>query len=257
MAKQHIGLKIPIICVMIFSCLLNVLMFNCRDKIKIEPKLIYPGYNTKLLFYDDFNGDLQNWHIEGNGQVTITPEGKLLIEEESGSEGVAIWIRDDFSDNILIEYEVHLPQTPGINIAYICARGAKGEDIIKKLPARDGSHNRYTRSGINNYSISYHSYTPEGEHIPGSKIRKNPGQLLLSRVDTDPCLVNRLYLVHIIKISNRILFFVDGELIHDVRDKGGFGPTYREGKVGLWSHGSAGRFSMLLDNFRVFSLSPK
>ena len=92
--------------------------------------------------------------------------------------------------------------------------------------------------------------TPEGEHHPGTKVRKNPGHMLLSRVVPDPCRENRPYLIEILKLGNRILFHVDGILIHDVRDKGGFGSAYDEGKIGFWVHGQGGTFKSTFDNIR-------
>ncbi len=230
--------------------------FRCTEP-EVKPRMVIPGYRSKLLFQEEFDGNLAHWSVEGKGKLEVTEDNRLLVTSTPESEGIAVWTVQDFSGDFHLEYEVELPETAGINLAFICARGIRDEDILKELPPRNGNLNEYTRGQIRNYHIAYHCYTPEGQHASGSRVRKNPGFMLLSSTDDDPCKENRPYFINIVKIDNRIQFFVDNQLIHDVRDKGGFGPTYMNGKIGFWVHGAENMFRTIFDSVRVFKLIPK
>ena len=232
---------------------------SCSKKQKEFPWIHYPGYRTELLFCERFEGETGKWFIEGNGDVSINSEGRLLISLHPESEGIMLWINEDFSSDFQLEYEVEFLNSVGTHIIFICAKGIQGEDIIQELPPRKGNYEEYIDGQMGNYQICFHSYDQEGNHYNRSRIRKNPGNLLLSHVDSDPCKENRKYYIDVIKISNRIQFYVDGEnnLIHDVRDKGGFGAIYMNGKIGFWLQGMGGSFKVQLDNFRIFKLIPK
>ena len=63
--------------------------------------------------------------------------------------------------------------------------------------------------------------------------------------------------MNVIKLGNRIQYYVDGELVHDIRDKGGFGPVYDQGKFGFILQGNPRRFSINFDKVRVYKLIPE
>ena len=233
-----------------------LLFFACVKTQDVPPRLEYPGYRARLIFEESFAGELENWAQEGKADLSITDEGALLVEEDSLAHGVFLWIKQDFSGNFQLEFETSILETAGMQIVALCAQSSMGEDILTSLPPRNGYLQSYIGENIHSYHISYHCYTPEGKHNPGTKVRKNPGHMLLSRVEPDPCLENRSYLIDVIKLGNRILFYVDGVLIHDVRDKGGFGFAYKEGKIGFWIHGLGGQFKSIYDNIRIFQLKP-
>lgn len=101
-----------------------------------------------------------------------------------------------------------------------------------------------------------HCYTPNGQHNPGSKIKKYPGPYLLAKSPGDPCEENRGYLVDVVKTGSRIQLFVDNQKVHDLRDRGGFGQSYKEGYIGFLFQG-ASHAAMLVDNVRLFKLNPR
>lgn len=243
-----------ILCVAGTMLLLN----GCgKSGTRTRPWMLYPGYKTIPVFGEDFDGDLREWFVEGEGEVVITEENRLLVAQGVEREGVVLWTKRDFSESFQLEYEVEIPDTQGMCIVVLCAQGVDGEDILTELPPRVGEFDEYVRGRIRGYSIAYHRYNADGSSIPGSRLRKNPGRLLLSHVDPDPCRENRHYFIDVVKIGGRIQFFVDGTLIHDVRDKGGFGPVYDDGKIGFQIWGMAGVFKIFLDNVRVFRLIPE
>jgi hypothetical protein len=240
--------------------LASILIVNsCTKKTYEVPWIDYSGYKAGIIFNDGFEEGLKNWYVEGDGKIDITETGQLCITNTSDSNGVMIWSRDDFSGNFLLEYEIEFLNAPGINILFLCAEELNGEDILKDLPPRSGYIDEYTIGQIRNYQLAYHCYDRDGNHYDRSRIRKNPGKMLLSHVGYDPCREDRKYYIDVVKISNRIQFYVDGnqKLVHDVRDKGGFGPVYINGKIGFWIEGEKDIFSVLIDNIRIFKLIPQ
>ena len=242
--------------ILIFLLSMAMINLSCTRISDIQPRMSYPGYRARLIFEASFADAMDDWRMEGTADLSIMDDGALLVEEDSLSQGVFLWIRRDFSGNFQLEYETNILETAGMHILALCARSSSGRDILKSLPPRSGRLQEYIGEQIHSYHISYHCYTPEGEHDPGTKVRKNPGHMLLSRVEPDPCMENRPYQIDILKLGNRILFYVDGILIQDVRDKGGFGAAYTEGKIGFYMHGAGGIFKSTYNNIRVYQLKP-
>ena len=144
-----------------------------------------------------------------------------------------------------------------MNSVIICAEKIKEENAFTKIPLPTENLYEIVQEKTRSYQISFHSYSPDGQHTPGSKLRKNPGHLLLSYAANDPCQENRRYLIDVAKTGNRIRFFVDGNIVHDARDKGGFGPIYKKGNIGFFVHGVRGVFTTTLAKIRLFKLSSK
>lgn len=231
-----------------------VIIISCSSKSDVQPRMIISGYRAELLFADSFNTDLSQWKIEGEGTAQIISEGKLSLSLKEGSKGAAFWALPEFKGDIQLEYKITMPDSNGLFITILCAHGLEGEDIFTELPLRNGELHDYSRGQIRSYHISAHCFTVEGEHKPGSKIRKNPGHLLLARSNIDPCSENRSYYVDVVKIGSRIKFFVDDVLVHDYRDRAGFGPVYTEGRIGIWFTGNPEKFSIELNDFKVFKI---
>ena len=234
-----------------------LLFFGCNSKNNVIPRMSIPGYDTKLIFQDNFNTNLENWKEEGIGEVELTAKGKALLHLGAESKGLALWALKNFNDDFQLEFNLTIPSQKGFFIIILCAHGLQGEDILDDRLERSGALEDYSKGNIRSYHISSHCYTAEGDHIPGSKIRKNPGHLLLAKSQVDPCTGERTYYIDVVKVGNRIRYYVDDMLILDFKDRGGFGPIYSEGKIGFWIGGEPEEFSVILDNVRVFRLKAK
>jgi hypothetical protein len=226
-------------------------------KSDIRPKLSDPGYKAKLIFQDSFDEGLENWFFEGQGKAVLRPDSSLGLEAVSDTSGAVLWSRRDFSGNFQLEYEIFFLDTAGTHSVFFCAEDLDGKELRGDWISKSNSFNDYIRNLIQSYQITCHCYDRNGKPVSGSRLRKNPGSLLLAGSPTDPCKDNRMYVIDIIKVGNRIQFFSDGVLVHDVRDRGGFGPVYMKGQIGFYIQGKAGAFSAVLDNVRLFKLSPK
>lgn len=213
------------------------------------------GYKSELIFEDVFD-NLDQWRKEGSGTVTISADSQMVITDSAGSAGTAVWCLIDAEENFELEYETGFNDSSGLAILYLCTAGIQHEDMFTELPPRNGSMAEYANSPLRDYQISYHSFDA-GIHYNYTKIRKNPGGLLLSNIEEDPCIESRIYYINIIKISNRIQVYVDGQLIHDVKDKGAFGHSvYLDGKFGFWTQGWEKESTVTINHVRLFKLTP-
>lgn len=241
---------------LIFAC--GILFFTqCQKPESIFPDYKYQGYKTKLLLHDTFETDSDNWYIEGDGCVFVNNRNQLEFDSPLNQNGITLWSVDNFSGNFQIEYELNIAPESALNLVFICAKGLMEEDIITAQEKRTGFIEEYTKGKIQGYQIAYHSYSESGRYYSKSTVRKIPGQLLLAQQEEDPCNEARTYSINIIKISNRVILVVDGKIIHDVRDKGGFGNIHKEGKIGFWFQGSSSSYTATLDNIKCFKLIPE
>jgi hypothetical protein len=234
-------------------------VFRCAKQ-KEKPVTVNPAYTAKLIFKEDFSRDLRNWYVGGRGKTDITrniDHNVLRMQLDAESTDLVLWSMRDFSDNFQIEYKIIYPDSCGSHIIIFCARGAGDEDLTQMPPPPPQEFRKILEDSLAGYQISCHTYDETCRHLPNSRVRKNPGNLLLESVGTDPCQDNGVYVIDVLKIDNRIQYYVDGVLIHDLQDRGGFGPVYMSGKVGFYIQGRAGSFNVILDNIRIFKLIPK
>ncbi len=243
---------------LIFISAITALLFSfCGEEEKVSPLLVHPGFRTKLLFEDHFNGSLDSWFSEGTGEATTTEDGWLCLSAYPNSDGMAIWLKQNLDNNFQIEYRIEISESSVLNRAMICAHGLNGEDILSDLSRHSGDPDAYTNGQIRSYDFSYHCISPSGIPFQESLLRKNPGGILLSRAKNDPCLHERTYFINITKLGNRIQFFVDGNPVHDIRDKGGFSPPYAKGKFGFWIGSTRDTSITSIDYIRIFELIPE
>lgn len=230
--------------------------FRCSQRVDVQPKMSVAGYKASAQHLEDFESDLSDWQIEGLGEASIR-DGKLEALVTPQSLGFVLWYKKELPENFMVEYKLDLLDTAGTHTAYICGDTDQEADFLNMLPKRSGEQSDYTRTDVRNYQVTVHVTNKEGLPLNRSRVRKNPNYYLLAHSDIDPCMERGLYVLNIVKIGNRIQHYVDGHLIHDVRDKGGFDQRiYRNGKVGLRFDSTNKNARTRIDDFRVFQLSP-
>jgi hypothetical protein len=222
-----------------------------------KPLVQDPAYKTEILFKENFDGDLSRWYVMGQGLAQIVADSTLYLQLGPQSDYLVLWSNRDVTGNFQLEYTVRFPDTCGSHVVLFCAQGAGGKDITQMTPPLPETLETFFKDSIACYQASCHNYDAASFHMSNSRVRKNPGNLLLSSEGTDPCPDNRDYMIDIFKIDNRILIHVDGLLVHDLRDRGGFGPTYMTGKIGFMIRGRPGVFGVFIDRIRVYKLTPR
>jgi len=215
-----------------------------------------PGYETKCLLTDNFDTDLENWVFRGDGSALFTGTGRLNLTGNSKKNGVVLWLKEKIHHDFLLEYEINVNDSSGLCAVILCAQSPDNTDILNSSPPPSGNLMSYTKN-TNSYLVDFHNMSRSTGIHGASKVRKNPGYMLLSSVDRDPCSESRPYYIDIAKIGNRIQLYVDGVRIHDIRDKGGFGPAYLNGYIGFWVHGKTNQYNAEIDNVRLFRLIPE
>ncbi|HEX9934066.1 MAG TPA: DUF1961 family protein [bacterium] len=226
-------------------------------KSKGKPLVQNAAYRAETLLREDFDGDLHRWFVSGQGRVEIGPDSTLHLGLGESSDFLILWSTREVSGNFQLEYTVRFPDSCGGHAVLFCAQGEGGKDITRMSPPPVDAVDAYLKDSLSCYQVSCHNYGPDGEHISSSRVRKNPGNLLLSSAGFDPCEANRDYIIDVFKLDNRIQFYVDGVLIHDLRDRGGFGPTYQTGKIGFLIKGRPGAFSAEFNRIRLYKLKLK
>lgn len=251
MYKTYVGRGIQFLLVLLFlgwgwSC----------GKRRVFPAVELPGYKAELLFEDDFRFGLSHWFLSGEGRASWAPDSTFQLISGSDTLTTVLWLDQNFGDNIQIEYEIFFPNGLGMHWLFFCQEHIEGRPITqKRLPSKE-LWNYFLRNQLQGYEVEVHCWDSNGQFIGGSKLRRNPGRILLSGTSFDPCQENRKYVIDVAKTGNRIRVYVDGVLIHDVKDRGGFGPVYMKGQIGLGIRGKENIFYVLLHNVRIFRLKP-
>ncbi len=170
-----------------------------------------PATQPTMLFEEKF-ANLDRWHLEGKTDGASIAKGELRLDCKSrmGFEGVMAFCKQDFPDNIAIEFDFVCEKHNGLFITFIAMTGVNGEDAITGVPPRTGVFEDYY-NGTRSYHVSICRYEDDGKHTGVSNWRRNPG-LHLMVSGKDLCTeANRKYHVRIIKKGPLCRVEVDGQ----------------------------------------------
>jgi len=234
-----------------------MLWTGCNQSKEEPPWVAIAGYTANLIYHEPFTEDLSEWTLEGNGEARLTDEGMLKLLAYQGGNGLVLWAPVKLSGSFQLEYEVDISDSSGTNAVLFCAQSLEGEDLVQSSKERTGALSEYSNGALQNYMITYNTVHADGSNKNQSRVRKNPQYLLLSHSDGDPCLEGSRHLIDVVKMSNRIQFYVNGGLIHDVRDKGGFdAPVYMEGRFGFRVEPVNKDASVMIHRVKLYHLKP-
>ena len=212
--------------------------------------------SERVLFQEHF-ANLDYWHLEGlTAGASVTPAGELRLDCKSkmGQHGVMAFCKQDFPDDIAIEYDFLVEKHNGLFITFIAMTGLNGEDAITEAPKRSGVFEDYY-NGTRSYHVSICRYEDDGSHTGVSNWRRNPG-LNLMVSGKDWCTeANTLYHVRITKRGGACKVEVDGKLGANFVDPEKLpGPIPKGGKFGFRAIGADAVFRV--SNVRVTKLEP-
>src|SRR3954469_25088839 len=171
--------------------------------------------DSKVLLDEHFN-NLDRWHLEGQKQaISIPSPGQLRLACEStmGQVGAMAFCKQDFPDDICIEYDLIVENHNGLLITFVAMQGVHGEDAITGVPAREGVFDDYVgeKASTRSYHVSVCRYDDEGKHTGVSNWRRNPGlHLMTSGKDLCPE-TNQPYHLRITKRGPAGAVFVNNE----------------------------------------------
>ena len=212
-----------------------------------------PTTQPRVLFEDKFK-NLDNWHLEGLKEGISVKDGELRLDCKSkmGMHGAMAFCKQDFPDNIAIEYDFIVEQHNGLFITLIAMTDVNGGDALKVNPPRTGIFEDYY-NGTRSYHVSICRYEDSGEHTGVSNWRRNPG-LHLMVSGKDLCQeTGKKYHVKITKRGGRCKVEVDGQGGAEFTDPEKLpGPIPVGGKFGFRAIGARAVFRV--SNVKVTAL---
>src|SRR5688572_4562533 len=128
------------------------------------------------MLLDERFHNFDRWHLEGLTRgVSLRDRALRLACEGSrqGAEGVMAFCRQDFPDNIAIEYDLLVENHNGLLITFVAMAGVNGEDAITGVPARRGVFDDYVgeKASTRSYHVSICRYDDAGKHTGVSNWR--------------------------------------------------------------------------------------
>jgi len=179
----------------------------------------------KLLFEDNFDGDLANWVHEGAGTAEIKG-GRLHVhvtEDMSERRGQILWLTRKLPSDVIVEMRVN-PTAPTnekprpANLLYFLSATSVGGDLLGTTDKRKGIYRKYTAA---NADVPCYTVTWYRVNDPYFLIaRRNPGWKDLGRSFTPIPTAGKDHELVIEKVGGRILVVEDGICSLSVKDTG-------------------------------------
>lgn len=176
----------------------------------------------KVVFAEDFTGGLDNWVLEGPGEVRIR-NGQLYVNPLP-MPGVMAWIRQKAPAAFRLEFDVTPLSKSGFWLIFFCADTFKGDMFDEGQGAREGVFSKYTRNdAFRCYHISYRRNT-----AGDCNLRKNPGMHLVATTPNLGTLeTGKTHHAVLTCQKGHIKLTVDGRTFADYTDKDApYGPGY-------------------------------
>ncbi len=206
---------------------------------------------AKILYQDNFEGDLSNWVVEQmpGGSVHVN-NGKLEIED---AKGCTVWFRKKLEGPVMIEYEALIIKQDGphdrgsdLNCFWMAQDPKAYDDLFAGSRTRGGRFFNY--DSLRLYYVGYganHNSTTRFRRYIGTGDRPVLPEHDLS--DEQYMLKYNVPIkIQLIADGQRIAYVRDGELIYDVHDP----DPYTDGWFGFRTVNN----HMTVDNFKIYRL---
>lgn len=198
-------------------------------RMQSEPQEFAPvvGYaraqRGRLIFEDNFDGDLSNWIHEGVGKAEVKG-GRLRVfvtPDHSEMRGQNLWLKKKLPSDFIVEMRVR-PLAPDpkakitANLLYFFSATRKGGDLLGTTAQRDGRYGAYIgkKAIIPCYTLTWYRLN-DPEFVIA---RRNPGWGELARSFPPTPAPGKDYTLEIEKRGGEILFVENGVGILLVRD---------------------------------------
>jgi uncharacterized protein DUF6250 len=149
------------------------------------------------------------WVVEGGGEISAS-EGRLKVD----SPQATIWWRQPLPADVAITLTAGVDGPAENNAANL--------NLFFHAREVDGGAYRFGRSAVyeDYHRIPNYIVTLTGGFQEGwSRVRRNPGFEMLSEERSTRSEVGRTYRIRVVLAGGRLRYWLDGKLIHDVRDK--------------------------------------
>lgn len=207
--------------------------------------LLRPGYGQNeasvrkgKLIYENAMSDssaMKGWVMEGPGVLKFI-DGWMQMYAPDKKWDHVLWCPKVFPASFIAEWDVTNLGDEGLAIVFFAATGDRGQSIFDpELPKRDGTFRYYNKGRMHCYHISYYADNPKLPDRGDSRLRKDPGAILLKTGTPGiPVGSHSAYHVRLVKEGGRISMYVNGALIIEGADDGrSHGPVYGAGRLGF------------------------
>jgi hypothetical protein len=213
-----------------------------------------PTTQSAVLLEENFKS-LDRWHLEGRTDGVSIVDGRMRLAcegSQQGAVGTMAFLKENFPDNIAIDYDLIVENHNGLLITFIAMTGLSGEDAITDAPKREGVFSDY-HDGTRSYHVSICRYDDDGKHTGVSNWRRNPG-LNLMVSGKDWCTeTGKKYHVTITKRGPHCRVEVDGKIGAEFTDPQTLpGTIPAGGKIGFRAIGSKAIFRIA--NLKITAL---
>lgn len=206
---------------------------------------------TNVLYQDDFEDGLSNWHVEQmpGGRVCVA-DGKLEIED---AKGCTVWFREKLDGPVRIEYDVMIIKKDGpydrgsdLNCFWMAQDPEHPDDIFVNSQKRGGKFTNY--NSLRLYYVGYganHNSTTRFRRYDGTGARPVLPEHDLS--DAKYMLTCNVPIhIQLVADGEKIMYLRDGEVIYDVHDP----EPFTDGWFGFRTVHN----HMIIDNFKVYRI---
>lgn len=215
--------------------------------VKINDSLTVKG---ELLYADDFEKDLAQWHPEIEKVEMKHTDGKLELDVPGGC---TVWYTKPFSSPCMIEYDVVVIGNGGendrvsdLNCFWLANDPSSPDDMFKNSAKRGGKFSNYDSlalyyagiGGHNNTKTRFRRYSGNGERPLLDEHDLTAQKYLITP--------NVLSHIRIIAYDNFTQYYRDGELIFEYVDDA----PYTKGYFGFRTVDN----HMTVDDFKVYKL---
>lgn len=213
----------------------------------------------KILFQDDFSGDLSRWVVEQtpSGKTQVI-DGELDIEDAPGTEdkgGCTVWFKEKLSGPIRISYDATMVQKGGpndrisdLNCFWMASDPKNPDNLFVGSKGRSGTFKKY--DPLRTYYVGYganENVTTRFRRYP----RPRDDKSLQPEFDLSEAkfmnVPNKKVKIELVADGAKVQFLRDGEVIFQFEDP----EPLQEGWFGFRTTRSHIRF----DNFKVTRIS--
>ncbi|WP_407272023.1 DUF1961 family protein [Radiobacillus sp. PE A8.2] len=201
-------------------------------------------YKKELLYKNSFTCDTGDFVLEGEGKYKIS-NGKLFLNDIEG-KGLTVWLNKTFHGNIYITYvtEALEPEFANNLNLFFMAKTLNDKNILSEK--HSGNYAAYHQN-CNTYIFTFTGDVPGIKKAIGwSRLRKDPGFVILSEEASLKAKVSKKYVIEISVCNGEIECKINGQTVHKYTDS----KPYTSGSIGFRTW----KTHLSVKNFSVYAL---
>ncbi len=171
--------------------------------------------DEKLIYKNDFE-NADGLSCDGNGKWWVSDSRLYIDDSETDKSGMTIWIREEMPKDIRIVFNAMVvPPRMANNINFFFAAKTIDGGYIPDAGFRGGYGQYHEEADL--HILTCTGNNPEMGGGPGwSRLRRDPGFILLSEDADFETLIEVPYKIEIIKNGDKITAMANDKILHDI-----------------------------------------